>query len=156
MSGEKCSLQKTCGHCFLDQPLGQLLYKKKSVVEHLGFLKDFLEEFGLGTRSNTIKKAQKSSPVQEDPVMFKVYGNPTTMALGIVCNLCQYLRTATVHPLGSLITNLSCHEVGYMSPMRLKLQHQLILFQAIFGWDGCWMYLPPPTFFYYPTWCDVG
>lgn len=62
-----------------------------------------------------------------------------------------------LHPLGSLITNLSCHEVGDDSPIRLKLQHQLIAFRAHFWLRGgvIWTF-HPPTFLYHPTWCDVG
>ena len=52
--------KKPVAICFLDQPLGtSAMQIEKCVVEHLGFLKDFLEDFGLGTRSNTHQEGSK-------------------------------------------------------------------------------------------------
>ena len=179
VSGENCwmflleiSLQKTCGHCFLDQHLGQVLYKKKSVVvEHLGFLKDFLEEFGLGTRSNThqegskvVSSARKQTPPSQPPMMTfdlprDVRGLWKSSYHGWR-NHTQFLpipMNCYLHPLGSLITNLFCHEVGDIYPHTFETPTPTYRISGPFlVGRGCCMNLPPLTFLYYPTWCDVG
>ena len=90
-------------------------YTKRKVLllNILVFLRISWRSLGWVLDPTPIKKAQKSSPVQENklpppnhqwwhltyPGMFEDSGNPTTMAGGIIPNFCQYLWTAIFIPL---------------------------------------------------------
>ena len=90
-------------------------YTKRKVLllNILVFLRISWRSLGWVLDPTPIKKAQKSSPVQENklpppnhqwwhltyPGMFEDSGNPTTMAGGIIANFCQYLWTAIFIPL---------------------------------------------------------